>query len=127
MSKATRLFIAKNKLNKGLPLTDEERELLRCEGGKKTKVAVEEYKPEPQPEVHTIGLYRNGKRLVSTRIKKSAMPKLCRLMFIENQYKKEGDNRPDYIGFFVEGGDYLDAMNIKRQYATLKAKHPSEE
>ena len=126
MSKQTRLFIAKNKMEKGLPITNEERELLLAEGGKKVKEAAEDYHNPDEPPVYTIGLYRNGKRFVTTRIKRSKTPKFFRLMFVENQYKEKGDNRPDYIGYFVEGGNYTDALNIKRPYATLKAKEDAD-
>lgn len=145
MNKQTRLLIAKNKLKKGLSLTVEEKELLLDEGSKKEKELLldesgkkvkQDVKRQPcksgktsdnTPPIYTVGLYKNGKRLVTTRLVRSKLPKFFRLMFLENQYKEQGDNRPDYIGYLVEGGNYLDAINIKKPYATLKASNPAYE
>ena len=115
----------------GLPLTVEEKELLLDEGCKKVKQDVKQQSRKSDktgdntPTIYTVGLYKNGNRLVTTKLVRSKLPKFFRLMFLENQLKEKGDNRPDYIGYLVEGGTYHDAINIKRPYATLKASNPS--
>lgn len=67
---------------------------------KKYHQAVAEHKKEATP-LATVGLWKHGDRLVTASLRKTDIPKYCRLFFIPNAYKEKGGNQPDYVGFFI--------------------------
>ena len=75
---------------------------------------------------NTVGFWKHGKRLVSAWLRKGNIPKSCRLVLVENSYKKAGDKKPDFIGYFVDIKD-TDAENIAHPYAVLRSQLEDEE
>lgn len=75
---------------------------------------------------NTVGFWKDGNRLFSSFMKKSRIPKGCRLMLVKNRYKKSGDNKPDYIGYFISVAD-KDAKEISAPYAVLSSQLQDEE
>lgn len=67
---------------------------------KKYHQAVAEHKKEATPLLK-VGLWKHGERLVTSSLRKTDIPKYCRLFFIPNDYKVKGENQPDYVGFFI--------------------------
>lgn len=75
---------------------------------------------------NTVGFWKYGRRLVSSWLRKGNIPRGCRLMLVENKYKKAGDNKPDYIGYFLDVSDKA-AKDIARPYKVLRSSFEEDE
>lgn len=114
-----------------MPLTGIETDLLLAAGGvinepKKEPKPKKGQQPEkPLPEVepntiraHTIGLWKNGQRYMTSPIVKKRLPsKWARLLFIKNKHKSKSSH-PDYVGYFVESD--AEYKEIKSPYLALR-------
>jgi hypothetical protein len=141
MNKKVILANAKRKAKQGMPLTGLEVDLLlqagltvdttsgRCKKEethtptpKDTPRPPEDTKPEIAPNdirAHTIGLWKNDRRLLTSPIVKSRLPKKwSRLLFIKNNGKRKDNKQPDYIGYFMDSDAKY--KEIKSPYITLR-------
>jgi hypothetical protein len=139
MNKNVILANAKRKAKQGMPLTALEADLLMQEGwtidttrGRRKKDA----KPQPKSEdikpkaveteiapnnmnAHTIGLWKNGRRFLTSPITKSRIPKKwARLLFIQNKGKRKDNKQPDYIGYFIDSD--INYKEINYPYIALR-------
>ena len=78
------------------------------------------------PIKSTIGLWEQGKRLVSQTLRKKDIPSHCRLMFVKNKMHYEGSKRPLYMGYFVETSD-KDAVDIARPFQVLASEMKAQQ
>ena len=74
----------------------------------------------------SVGFWKHGKRLVSSWLRKSDIPKGCRLMLVKNKYYEKDGNKPYYIGYFIKTNDH-EAEDIKHPYLVLKSSMEGEE